>query len=225
MTIGKQVGTNQESERDRKRWMTIATILHMFYLKNDIHTVALKFDEKVHAKENSAISGLMLAETQLAMKKNAEAVKTLAGLSSEARKSDWAIDALYTIALARDGKIEAAKKAAQATTIPQKVESGRALLAAGVKAVEGDSDAALAMLKKAIETTPPSRLSELKREAKKSPELSALASSDAFAKVLETKSTVSESSCSGGSSCASCPNRGKCSSGGGKSPNSSTPKK
>lgn len=213
-----------EKEADPAKWLGIATVLHAFYLKNDIFPAALALDTQVHEKEKSATSGLMLAETQLAMEKNADAVQTLAGLSPEAKKSDWAIDALYAIALARDGKADEAKKAAQSITIPEDIKSGRAFLAAGVKAIEGDNEATLALLSKAFETTPPSRLDALKAEAKTCPELVSLASSDAFATALKTESKVPESSCSGGSSCATCPSRGKCGSGGGGScPSSSTP--
>ena len=203
-----------EQEKDPQKWMTFATVLHAFYLKNDIFTAALALDTKVHEKENSPTSALMLAETQLAMEKNADAAATLAALSPEAKKTDWAIDALYSIALAREGKTDEAKKAAAAVELPKELKSGRAFLAAGLKAIEGDNDATLAMLTTAFETTPPSRLDALKAEAKECPELTSLASTDAFATALKTESKVPESSCSGGSSCATCPSRGKCGSGG-----------
>ena len=216
------LNSRMAKEQDPARWMKIATVLHAFYLKNDIFPAALALDTQVHEKEKSATSGLMLAETQLAMKKNAEAAKTLGDLSPEARKSDWAIDALYAIAMARDGKADDAKKTAGSIAIPKEIKSGRAFLAAGIKAIEGDNDATIAMLSKAFETTPPSRLAALKAEAKVCPELASLASTEAFTTALKTESKVPESSCSGGSSCATCPSRGKCGSGG-SCPSSSTP--
>ena len=77
-------------------------------------------------------------------------------------------------------------------------------------AVVGNHDEALRLLGRCFEAVTPSRLAGFKTHAAQSPEFAALASSGGFAKVLQTKSKVAESKCSGGSSCAGCPMRSKC---------------
>ncbi|MGD9127685.1 MAG: hypothetical protein PVH19_09930 [Planctomycetia bacterium] len=199
-----------ENEKDPQKWQRMAAFLHAFYLKNGCLDLALEHDTAVHKKLGTAVSGMRLATTQMELKQNNAAAKTLANLPPEVKKSDWAVKALLTVALSRDGKEDDAKKIAATILLPKELKSGRALLAARVDAIQGEDDAALANLTKAFETTPPSRLPALKEEAKTCPELASLASTDAFAKALKTESKVPESSCSGGSSCATCPNRAKC---------------
>jgi hypothetical protein len=74
----------------------------------------------------------------------------------------------------------------------------------------GDADSGIASLKGAFEKTPPSMLADVKSWTRKCPDLATLRGTEAFAKVLETKSTIEESGCSGGSGCGSCPSRGGC---------------
>ncbi len=77
-------------------------------------------------------------------------------------------------------------------------------------AVTGYSAEALAALAGCLESVPPSRQANLKEHAKRCPDFAKLASTEAFAKALDTPSKIPESACSGGSGCANCPMRGNC---------------
>ena len=84
-------------------------------------------------------------------------------------------------------------------------------LTARAQAAVGEAAKSLATLTRCYESVPPSRLEPLKSHTKLCSEFADMTSSAAFAQVLQTKSKVPESKCSGGSSCSTCPMRGNCS--------------
>jgi tetratricopeptide (TPR) repeat protein len=198
-----------DAEKDPERWEYTARALHAFYLDQELHTQAVGVARKIHAKIGTAISGTMLAETELALNNNAEAEKTLAALD-KGGNSTPATRALWGVALARLGKAKEAKKLASSATLPDDAGPQMTYSYARLQAVTGGADAALAALQKCFESLPASRLENFKEHAKLCPDFAVLASTAKFAKVMVTESQVAESKCSGGSGCAGCPMRGKC---------------
>jgi len=152
---------------------------------------------------------VQLAETQLAVGNNAAAARVLATLGPKG--STAATQAMLAVALARQGRMADARKIAGTTSPPKKAGPGTLYSLARMHAIVGHQEQALALLIRSFEAVPPSRLDNLKTHAKQSPEFAALASTAGFAQALRAKSKVAESKCSGGSSCAGCPMRGKCS--------------
>ena len=201
-----------DTERDSARWQRTARSLHAFYVGNGIYSEALPLDKKIHARLDTAASAVTLAETQLAMDLNAEASAVLEALDAD--KATAASRALLGVALARNGKAEEARRLAKAIELPKQAGPGMLYSVARLHGEIGNADKALDLLKRAFESIVPSRLEGFKNHARESREFAALASTAAFTKVLETKSKVAESKCSGGKSCAGCPMRGKCASGG-----------
>jgi hypothetical protein len=165
----------------------------------------------MHAKLHTASSALLVAETQLAMNKPAEAAAVLGGLAAD--KHDSTTRSIHGLALARQGQVDEAKQVAQSVQLAGDAGPGAIYAAARCQAAIGNADRASQLLVRCFESSPPSRLEGFKQHAKTSPEFAALASNAGFVAALQTQSKVSESQCSGGSSCASCPMRGKCSSG------------
>ncbi len=141
----------------------------------------------------------------------AEATAVLGGLASG--KHDSTTRAIQGLALARQGKVDEAKQVAQTVRLTSDAGPGAVYAAARCYAAIGNAEQACQMLVRCFESSPPSRLEGFKQHAKTSPEFAALASQAGFAAALQTESRVPESKCSGGSSCASCPMRGKCASG------------
>ena len=199
-------GLERESDPQRRR--QIAQALRSFYVSQGLLSEALAVDEEVHAKSNTATSAALLAETQLAVGKPAEAAQVLGALGPE--KATAATQALLGIALARQGRMGEARKISESIPLSTSGDPGTLYSLARMHAVIGKDDEALGLLRRCFEAVPPSRLDDLKRHATQSREFAGLASTDGFARVLATKSTVSESKCSGGSSCAGCPMRGSC---------------
>ena len=197
-----------DSEKDSKRWLEIAQSLRSFYVDRKLHSEALVVDEKIHAKLGTAMSAGQLAETQLAMGKNAEATRVLTALTPE--KATKYSQAVLAISLARQGRLAEARKAGQGIAGSASSDPGTLYVQSRMQAAIGNPDAALKLLTRCMEMVPPSRQDALKAHAKKARDFADLASTDAFGAVLETKSKVAESKCSGGSSCAGCPSRGKC---------------
>ena len=197
-----------DTERDPARWEYSARGLHAFYVSRGIYSEALSLDQRIHARLNTAASAAMLAETQLAMNMNAEAAEVLTALDPS--KATSATRALLGLALARQGKGEGARRLAETIRLPENAGPGMIYTVARFHAEIGNTDHALSLLTRCFESVAPSRLDGFKSHAKQSPAFARLVSTPAFAKVLETKSKVPESKCSGGSSCAGCPMRGKC---------------
>ena len=201
-------------ETNPNQWLPIAQALRSFYISQDVHEQALELDREIHQREASAGSAVQLAETQLALGRNAEAAETLTAL--EAEKVTPATQALLGIALVRQGKMDQARETIGAIKTSVDTGPGTYYCVARATAAVGDVDDALALLTRCFEATPPSRLAALKSHAQKLPEFAPLASKPTFAEVMQTASKVVESKCSGGSSCAGCPMRGQCASGGGQ---------
>jgi thioredoxin-like negative regulator of GroEL len=198
-------------EKDLAQWEYKARALHTFYLNNGLYADALKVDQQLHAKLNTGASALLLAETQLAMNKPAEAAEVLAALAAD--KHTVATKSLHGLAVARQGKPEEARKIAQAIQLTSDEGPGAVYAAARLHAAIGDNEEACRMLVRCFESSAPSRLAGFKQHAKTSPEFASLAADAGFVAALQTESKVPESKCSGGSSCATCPMRGKCASG------------
>jgi len=201
-------------ERDFRRWYRTARSLRSFYVSEGIYSEALDVDKRLHAKLNSASSAAQLAETQLAMGKNAEAASVLRALGPS--KSTVNTQALLGIALAKQGQTSEAREIAAGIVPSDSADTGTLYSLARMHAVVGNHDQALSALTRCFEGVPPSRLGDFKSHASGNPEFAALASTDGFAEALRTKSKVVESQCRGGSSCSGCPMRGQCASSGGR---------
>jgi hypothetical protein len=141
----------------------------------------------------------------------AEAAEVLGGLAPD--KHTVATRALHGLALARQGKPEEAKKAAQAIQLTSDEGPGAVYAAARLHAAIGDNEQACQLLVRCFESSAPTRLAGFKQHAQTSPEFAGLAADAKFVAALRTASKVPESKCSGGSSCANCPMRGQCASG------------
>ena len=201
-------------EKEPTRWHNMAQALRTFYLSEGVYSEALPLDEQIHAKLQTATSAAQLAETQLAMGKADAAGKVLAALGPE--KATPATQALHGIALARQGKMDQARKISERIAGVDSDDPGTLYSLARMQAALGNQQEAMGLLIRAFEAIPTSRLGGLKTHAKQSPEFAALVSTNAFARALATESKVAESKCSEGSSCAGCPMRGGCPSSQGK---------
>ncbi len=206
-----QMRKHLKTETDSRRWQQTADALRSFYMREKIYGEALALDRKVFAKREDARSAARLAETLLAVNKNTEAAKVLLGIDPS--KATPTTKALQGIALARDGNLDRAKAIAQTVSLPTDATPGMVYSTARLYAAIGDSEKALDALARSFKAIPPSLLDSFKGHARLCPEFAKLASSDDFAKVMQTKSKVAESKCSGASKCAGCPMRAKCSKG------------
>jgi hypothetical protein len=196
------------AEKKPQQWEYMARALRAFYVNERIYPELLKLDQAIHTKLNSAESAAMLAETQLAMDQNAAAVQTLSDL--EPSKRTAMAQLLLGIALVRSGKADQAKQIAEKFSLPNDAGPTVTYTAARLHAAVGDSAKAMTLLKACFEGTLPSQLDGFKSHAKTCPEFAAMASTPEFAAAMKTESKMPESKCSGGSSCAGCPMRGKC---------------
>ncbi len=198
-----------DKEQDTERWEYMARALQAYYTNERIYPAALELGEKMHTKLDTASSARSLAETQLAMDKNAAAEKMLAKL--DPKKATLATRSLHGLALTRLKKVDKAKKIAKSLDVPKDVGPRELYCAARLQAAVGNAPAAVKMLTACMENVRPSLQDGYRAHARQCEDFASLSSSDEFAKALATKSKVPESECSGGSKCSGCPSRGKCS--------------
>jgi tetratricopeptide (TPR) repeat protein len=188
-----------------KRWETSARSLHLFYVQSGLGSLAVELDTLAHQKMQSATSATWLAEAYLETGRNAEATTLLATYSGQSPQ----LAAYHALALARLGKPDDARRIAAGAAVGEDAEPGYLYDVARLKAALGEGPQALALLQTSFERTTAAVLPFVKERARTSPDLAALAGTPAFAAVLQTESKVKQT-CSGGSSCSSCPNRGGC---------------
>lgn len=203
-----QMREQLEQEQNPARWQFLAQALHSFYVSQKLYNETLDLDQRVFARQKDANSATMLAETLLAVDKNAEAVATLASL--EAEKATPASQALLGVALARQGKIDEARQIVKNVPLSEATSPGLVYTVARLQSLTGDKSGALTNLTRCLEGLPPSRQAGYVAHARVCPDFGELLQSSEFAQTLATPSKVPESKCSGGKSCAGCPMRGQC---------------
>lgn len=192
-----------------EKWEKTARSLRSYYYTNKIYSEALVIDQACYEKLKDADTASRVGKTMLTMEKNEDAAAFLDALPAEL-KSDRS-EVLRGIACARLGKTDDAGKIAAAMTDMKEPSPVQCYERACLSSLVSQQAAAAKMLVQAFESTPQSRLDEFKQYVKDSTDLAAFYKTPMVAKVMETKSKVVESKCSGGSSCGSCPSRGGCS--------------
>ena len=197
-----------ESEDDLRQWGYLARAVHTFYVNEGLHSQALQLGRQIHSRLNDRSSAILLAETALAMNKNAEAAETLGHLDAE--QDTASTQALRGVALARMGNVDEARHVADALSLADKAGPRTLYSAARLYALTGNSPKALKALVRCLESAPPSLIVGYRTHARRCPDFASIASTAEFAAALATLSKVPESGCSGGSKCAGCPMRGKC---------------
>jgi tetratricopeptide (TPR) repeat protein len=195
-------------EIDKTQRLPMCQSLRTFYVSYGLHDRALAFDKEVFESLGTANAAIQLAETHLALKQEAAAVRLLETLDDS--EANLATKALLAVALARDGRLDPAREIAARMTDTEG-GPGTLYILARMRAAVGQDRDAVTTLKKCFTQVPPSRLESLKSHAESCADFASLASTQSFVEALKTESQVAESSCSGGSSCGSCPMRGSCS--------------
>ncbi|MBU0718473.1 MAG: hypothetical protein KJ749_09520 [Planctomycetes bacterium] len=200
-------------QQDEARWLKMAEALRTFYWDHRLYSEVLPLDQERHRRAPGAESATLLAETQLALEMDAQAVAMLEGLTEEQTSPRTRV--LHGLALARLGHPEKAKQNVAADEpVADDVGPRYFYDLARLQAVVAGAEAAVGPLARSLELTPPSRIDAFRSEAKSCKEFARLMNAPGFAEILETPSKVEESSCSKGPSCGSCPKRATCGEGG-----------
>lgn len=197
-----------EKKQDPDQWVSMARALRTFYHDHRIYSESLPLDRRIHEEHLAPDSAAMLAETLLALGKNAEAAETLSNVDK--KETTPRTNVLLGLSLARQGRIDEAKAVARKANVKDDAGPGVFYELACLRALTGDPKASLEALTRSFELTPPSRLDTCKAEAKECKDFSAVANTTDFTDVLKTQSKVKESKCSKGPGCGKCPRRAKC---------------
>lgn len=193
------------TQPDAEQWAASAVALHAFYLDENLPALSLELARQAYERDASARYALMLAESYLALGRDRDAAALLA-----ARPEPTPHEKLLNgIALARLDHDDAARGLTSTIVLGEDAPPAMLQDAARLRALLGETDGALALLRQSFERTPPPALAAARTRAQRSPDFAALRDTEAFRQVLATASKVKQT-CSGGSSCATCPNRGGC---------------
>ncbi len=203
-----QIRDRLSEQKDADRWAAMARALRGYYYENGIFQEALALDRQAHERFHNAESATQLAETHLELGMNAEAVELLSALSDKEMTPGGRL--LLGIGEARLGRVDDARAIADRFKETADLPGEALFNLACLHSLLGNQEQAAELLIRCCELTPPSRLDAFKASLKKCGDLRGLVAADRFAKVMETKSKVSESKCSSGAGCGKCPNRGGC---------------
>jgi len=195
-------------EADLEKWWKMAVSLRNFYYNLRLYENLLALARQMHERKPSVSTATLVADALLILNRNAEAEKTLvqagpAKLSQQGR-------VLLGVAKARQkDKADEAREILASVEISENPSPRFLLDVARLKVLCGDIDGGMATLTSAFEKTNAKGIKGFKAFAKSAPDFDRVPAAR-FAKVLATESKVTASSCSGGSSCGSCPKRGSC---------------
>ncbi len=191
------------------KWEKVVISLHAFYLSNSLLDEALALDKDAHNKLNNALSTSLLSETYLEMNENKKTIKVLSKLDK--KKFDTQNWLCLAIALARTGKVNDAKKI-QAKHLSGKIDNPGLLFdSARLNSLVGNADEAYRLLTTCFEQTPANKISDFKKSVIACPDFKQISKTPRFGKVLQTRSKIKFSSCSGSSSCGFPSKKGGCS--------------
>lgn len=195
-------------EKDMQRWETMLRGLHSYYCNNKLFKESKALDQQLYRRRQNEASAVMLAETQLELAED-EAVEQLLKVFIKKGATDYS-RMLYGIALARQGKMDAARELLKEKPVGDDAKLGDRFQCARLYAALGDKDEVMRRLKSVFESVPPSQLSKIKNYVKETKDFGPYTASNQFAVVMATESQVPESRCSGGASCGSCPSASSC---------------
>jgi len=200
-----------DTEEDAAQWTQIARALHLFYHREKLYEAALEIDRQLHKRLQAAVSATLLAQTLMAMDRNAEAAETLQEIPEDQR--ELGSQSSLVIALARAGKMKKAAKLAKEIPVPEHLCPGKAYMLARMNAAIGDEPAAASLLKQAFSVAPAPKLPAFKAAALRCPELAALLEKDEYKELLDTQSLVIAAPDHDhdhvGGHCATCPSQAR----------------
>jgi tetratricopeptide (TPR) repeat protein len=198
-----------EKEKDQEKWWKTAKTLRNFYYKYRLYKELNTLAARMHAQRKSPGSATVLADSLLLLNQDAkaEAVLTAAGQDKLSLQGK----ALLGIALARQQKTKPAQAVLAVLQLGDDASPRLMHDVARIKVLCGDVDGGMAMLCSALKKTSPKGIAGFKEFIASTPEFSKPPAKEHLAKVLLTESAMSESDCSGGADCGSCPSKNGCS--------------
>lgn len=204
-----QIRGQIDSTRDAQRWAWMARVLHTYYLQKQMRDQAVDIAKQMYERTPSTHSASTLADALLSAGRAGEAADMLAGLDTQSHTPSTR--ALQALSLAKADKLDEAKTVAnEKFAMPENPGATVLYRAARMYLGLGEQEKSLKTLAQCFESIAPSRLDAFKQAVETRSDFKVLAGSPELTKVMKVKSKISESSCSGGSSCSGCPKRGSC---------------
>ena len=210
--LQRVIKTNKllEKETNPEKWKSYAKAVRAYYYSKGYYGEALPLDGAAADKFPTSEYLVNRLETLLLAGRNDEAAK----LIGDTKPADAVLryQTLSPVALAHTGKANDAVKAIADIQVSPKTDAMSYFDFARVYWVAGNKEKAFASLKTLLEHTAPSETPVVQAMICRSPEFSPLKDSKELADVLATPSIISQSGCTGGSSCGSCSLKSKCAS-------------
>ncbi len=198
-------------------WCKRCRGLHIFYLALGMTKQAIQNDKELCERSKDPDDTIRLAQAYFVDGQFTEAAKVLQGMGDNATPAS---DAMLVLALDRAGDREKAIGVAKEITVPETLTSAAAYNLARAKAIAGDAKESADLLTALFEATAPVRLEAKKQEVVECKDFDEIRDSAEYQAAMKSESKLS--GCSEGKSCATCPMRGQCESGGASDSDSGT---
>jgi len=199
------------NETDNGQWVARARALRAYYYDKGLQAEALGLDRQMHEKIGDTGSAIMLAESLIENGMDQDASRVLADVPGEELSTAGML--LLGLAETRQGQALNDRVRAAASGVSAQAPASEQLLLARLQSRLGQHGETLALLRAVFERTPGSQQPALRARVQDCDDFESFAGNADFAKVLQTGSKISESSCSAGTSCGACPSRTACGSG------------
>lgn len=190
-------------------WCSRCRGLHMFYLALGMNKQAIENDRELVARGKDPSDMVRLAQALYVDGQFGEAVKVLESMGDKATPAS---EAMLVLALDRDGNREKAIEVAKEIIVPEELSSSVAYNLARAKAIAGDSGTSAELLTALFEATAPAQLTAKKTDVTECKDFDGIRDTAEYQTAMQVESKLS--GCSEGKSCATCPMRGQCQSGG-----------
>jgi hypothetical protein len=198
-------------ETNLEKWKSYAQAVRSYYYGKGYYSEALEVDQAAAGKFDTADFAANYLETLLLTGKNDEAAKFVE--SKKITEKTLRYQTLEAVLQARTGKLESALNTAKTVQIAPKTNSQSCFDLARVYWAAGDKEKSFSNLTTFMEHTAPSEQPVAQILIQKSSEFAPLQGTEELKKVLSTPSKITQSGCTGGSSCGSCSLKDKCASG------------
>jgi hypothetical protein len=198
-------------ETNAEKWKSYSVAVRAYYYSKGYYSESQELDLATAKKFETAEFAVNVLETLLMTDQNEEAVKFLE--TQKFTEKPVRYQTLEAVLLARTEKTEEALNAVKTIQLVPKTNAMSYFDLARVYWAAGDKEKAFSSLTVLMEHTAPSEQPVVQILIQRSREFAPLQGTEEMKTILATKSKVSQSGCTGGSSCGSCSLKDKCASG------------
>jgi tetratricopeptide (TPR) repeat protein len=196
-----------QTETNVEKWKSYARAVRAYYYTKGLYKAALALDSTVYEKAPDAQTATQKLESLLLVQKSNDAMALSRALKAQ---KPVRLQTLRPVVLAQHGQADAALAAIADLKIDPRQDPTPFVDFARIYWAAKKHEDAYASMRLFLEHTAPTERATSHHMLLGCPDFKSLHKKDAFQAMLATKSKVTQSGCTGGSSCSSCKLRDRC---------------